>query len=107
MRDSDVAIGAVVLLGIVGFYRIYGFQSSSPCSAVPLLNAAIIKTQQNEIAAFDRETEIILSYFQNSRTMMAFRRLDAVFHPGRYEDWGFLERKIWTRHDGSRRGGLH
>ena len=87
MRDSDVAIGAVVLLGIVGALIYFMFPKFISGVLRGPSYAAIIKTQQNEIAAFDRETEIILSYFQNSRTMMAFRRLDAVFRPGRYEDW--------------------
>lgn len=87
MRDSDVAIGALVLLGIVGALIYFLFPKFISGVLRGPSYATIIKTQQNEIAAFDRETEIILSYLQDSWTMNAFRRLDAVFRPGRYEDW--------------------
>jgi hypothetical protein len=87
MRDSDVAIGALVLLGIIGaliYFLVPKFMSDvlrGPSYAV------IIRNQQNEIAAFDRETEIILSYLYDSWTMKAFRKLDAIIRSGRYEDW--------------------
>ena len=39
------------------------------------------------MAAFNRETDIISSYLQDSWTMKAYRKLDAVFSRGGYEDW--------------------
>ena len=87
MRDSDVAIGALVLLGIVGALIYFLFPMFISGVLRGPSYATIIKNQQNETAAFDRETEIILSYLQDSWTMNAFRRLDAVFRPGGYEDW--------------------
>jgi hypothetical protein len=87
MRDSDVAIGALVLLGIVAALIYFLFPKFISDALRGPSYATVIKNQQNEIAAFDRETEIILSYLQDSWTMKAFRKLDAVFRRGRYEDW--------------------
>jgi hypothetical protein len=87
MRDSDVAIGALVLLGIVGALIYFLFPKFISGVLRGPSYAAIIKNQQNETAVFDRETEIIFSYLQDSWTMNAFQGLDAVFRPGRYEDW--------------------
>ncbi len=93
MRDSDLAIGGLVLLGIVGALVYFLF----PKFITEVLRgpsyAAIIKNQQNEIAAFNHETEIIGSYLQDSWTMKAYRKLDAVIGRGGYEDWA---RKVKT-----------
>ena len=47
----------------------------------------IIRAQENEIAAFNRETEIVFSYLKDSWTMKAYRKIDAVISRGGYEDW--------------------
>ena len=87
MRDSDLAIGGLVLLGIVGALIYFLFPKFITGVLRGPSYATIIKNQQNEIAAFNRETEIIVSYLQDSWTMNAFRKLDAVFSRGGYEDW--------------------
>ena len=87
MRDSDLAIGGLVLLGIVGALIYFLFPKFITGVLRGPSYATIIKNQQNELAAFNRETDIIGSYLQDSWTMKAYRKLDAVFSRGGYEDW--------------------
>jgi hypothetical protein len=87
MRDSDLAIGGVVLLGIVGVLVYFLFPKFITGVLRGPSYAAIIKNQQNEIVAFNRETEIIVSYLQDSWTMKAYRKLDAVIGRGEYDEW--------------------
>ena len=87
MRDSDLAIGGLVLLGIVGALIYFLFPKFITGVLRGPSYAAIIKNQQVELAAFNRETEIIGSYMQDSWTMKAYRKLDAVISRGGYEDW--------------------
>ena len=87
MRDSDLAIGGLVLLGIVGALIYFLFPKFITGVLRGPSYATIIKNQQNEFAAFNRETEIIGSYLQDSWTMKAYRKLDAVISRGGYEDW--------------------
>jgi hypothetical protein len=87
MRDSDLAIGGLVLLGIVGALVYFLFPKFITGILRGPSYAAIIKNQQNEITAFNRETEIIVSYLHDSWTMKAYRKLDAVISRGGYEDW--------------------
>jgi hypothetical protein len=87
MRDSDVAIGGIVLLGIVGALIYFLFPKFISGVLRGPSYVTIIKNQQNEIATFDRETEVIISYLQYSWTMKAFRKLDAVILGGGYDDW--------------------
>jgi len=87
MRDSDLAIGGLVLLGIVGALVYFLFPKSITGVLRGPSYAAIIKNQQNEITAFNRETEIIISYLQDSWTMKAHRKIGALMSRGGYEDW--------------------
>jgi hypothetical protein len=87
MRDSDIAIGGLVLLGIVGALVYFLFPKFITGVLRGPSYAAIIKNQQDEITAFNRETEIIVSYLHDSWTMKAYRKLDAVISRGDYEDW--------------------
>ena len=87
MRDSDLAIGGLVLLGIVGALIYFLFPKFITGVLRGPSYAKIIKNQQNELAAFNRETDIIGSYLQDSWTMKAYRKLDAVISRGGYEDW--------------------
>jgi hypothetical protein len=87
MRDSDVAIGALVLVGIVGALIYFLFPKFISGLLRGPSYATIIRNQQNEIAAFDRDTEIILSYLQDSWTMKAFRKVDAVIRRGGHGGW--------------------
>ncbi len=87
MRDSDVAIGGLVLLGIMGAFLYFLF----PNVITGLLRGpsytSIIRAQQSEIAAFNRETEVICSYLQDSWTMKFYLRIDSVVGRGGYQDW--------------------
>jgi len=87
MRDSDLAIGGLVLLGIVVALVYFLFPKFITGVLRGPSYAAIIKNQQNEITAFNRETEIIVSYLQDSWTMKAHRKIGAVMSRGGYEDW--------------------
>ena len=87
MRDSDLAIGGLVLLGIVGALVYFLFPKFITGVLRGPSYAAIIKNQQNEITAFNRETEIIVSYLQDSWTMKAHRKIGALMSRGGYEDW--------------------
>ena len=87
MRDSDLAIGGLVLLGIVGALIYFLFPKFITGVLRGPSYVTIIKNQQNELAAFNRETDIIGSYLQDSWTMKAYRKLDAVISRGGYEDW--------------------
>jgi hypothetical protein len=87
MRDSDLAIGGLVLLGIVGALVYFLFPKFITGVLRGPSYAAIIKNQQNEITAFNRETEIIVSYLHDSWTMRAYRKLDAVISRSGYKDW--------------------
>ena len=87
MRDSDLAIGGLVLLGIVGALIYFLFPKFITGILRGPSYAAIIKNQQIELTAFNHETEIIGSYLQDSWTMRAYRKLDAVISRGGYENW--------------------
>jgi hypothetical protein len=87
MRDSDMAIGGLVLLGIVGAFAYFLF----PNFITRILRAPsyteIIQAQEREIAAFNHETKIVFSYLTGSWTMKIYHRLDSVVGRGGYEDW--------------------
>jgi hypothetical protein len=87
MRDSDVAIGGLVLLGIMGAFLYFLF----PNLITGLLRGpsytSIIRAQESEIAAFNRDTEIITSYLEDSWTMKIYRRIDSVIGRRTYKDW--------------------
>jgi len=87
MRDSDLAIGGLVLLGIVGALIYFLFPKFITGILRGPSYAAIIKNQQSELTAFNHETEIIGSYLQDSWTMKAYQKLDAVVSRGGYENW--------------------
>src|SRR5258707_5406810 len=87
MRDTDLAIGGLVLLGIVGALVYFLFPKFITGVLRGPSYSAIIKIQQNEITAFNRETQIIGSYLQDSWTMKMYRKLDTVISRGGYEDW--------------------
>ena len=87
MRDSDVAIGGLVLLGIMGAFFYFLFPSLITGLLRGPSYASIIRAQENEIAAFNRETEIITSYLQDSWTMKVHRRIDSVIGRSGYQDW--------------------
>jgi len=87
MRDSDLAIGGLVLLGIMGAFLYFLF----PNLITGLLRGppydSIIQAQKNEIVAFNRETEIIASYLEDSWTIKIYRRIDSTIGRNHYEDW--------------------
>src|SRR5712691_10763140 len=87
MRDSDVAIGGLVLLGIMGAFLYFLFPSLITGLLRGPSYTSIIRAQESEIAAFNRETEVIRSYFQDSWTMKLYLRIDSVIARGGTQDW--------------------
>jgi hypothetical protein len=87
MRDSDVAIGGLVLLGIMGAFAYFLFPNFISGILRGPSYTEIIRAQQSEIAAFNRETEIVFSYLTDSWTMKIYRRIDAIVGRSAYEDW--------------------
>jgi hypothetical protein len=87
MRDSDMAIGGLVLLGIVGAFAYFLFPNFITGILRGPSYTEIIRAQESEIAAFNHETEVVFSYLTDSRTMKIYRRLNSVVGRGGYEGW--------------------
>jgi hypothetical protein len=87
MRDSDMAIGGLVLLGIVGAFAYFLFPNFiTGILRGPSYND-IVRAQESEIAAFNRETEVVSSYLTESWTMKIYHRIDSMVGRNGYEDW--------------------
>src|SRR5919106_580154 len=87
MRDSDMAIGGLVLLGIVGAFAYFLFPNFiTGILRGPSYND-IVRAQEREIAAFNRETEVVSSYLMESWTMKIYRRIESMVGWNGYEDW--------------------
>jgi len=87
MRDSDIAIGGLVLLGIVGAFAYFLFPNFITGILRGPSHTEIIRAQDREIAAFNHETEVVLSYLTDSWTMKIYRRIDSMIGRNGYEDW--------------------
>ena len=87
MRDSDVAIGGLVLLGIVGALVYFLFPNFITRILRGPPHTEIIQAQEREIAGFNHETKIVFSYLTDSWAMKIYRRLESVLGRGGYEDW--------------------
>src|SRR5713226_4371712 len=87
MRDSDMAIGGLVLLGIMGAFAYFLFPNFIAGILRGPSYTDIIRAQHSEIAAFNRETEIIFSYLTDSWTMKIYRRINSATGANSYEDW--------------------
>jgi hypothetical protein len=87
MRDSDMAIGGLVLLGIVGAFVYFLFPNFIAGILRGPSYTEIIRSQETEITTFNRETEIVLSYLNDSWTMKIYRRIDSTIGRGTYKDW--------------------
>jgi hypothetical protein len=87
MRDSDMAIGGLVLLGIIGAFAYFLFPNFiTGILRGPSYND-IVRSQESEIAAFNHETEVVSSYLTESWTMKICRRIESIFGRSSYEDW--------------------
>jgi hypothetical protein len=87
MRDSDMAIGGLVLLGIIGAFAYFLFPSFiTGILRGPSYND-IVRAQEREIAAFNHETEVVSSYLTGSWTMKVYRRIELIFGRSSHEDW--------------------
>src|SRR5918996_4294586 len=87
MRDSDIAIGGLVLLGIVGAFAYFLVPKFiTGILRGPFYND-IVRAQEHEIAAFNRETEVVSSYLTESWTMKIYRRIESIFGRSSFEDW--------------------
>jgi len=87
MRDSDVAIGGLVLLGIIAALIYFLFPNAISRFLRGPSYTEVVRSVNSEISAFSRETKIISSYFENSWTMKIYKKIDSVIGRGRYEDW--------------------
>src|SRR6266496_6390888 len=87
MRDSDMAIGGLVLLGIVGAFVYFLFPNFITGILQGPSYTEIIRAQESEITAFNRETEVVFSYLSGSWTMKIYRRFDSMIRRNNYEDW--------------------
>jgi hypothetical protein len=86
MRDSDMAIGGLVLLGIIGAFAYFLFPNFiTGILRGPSYND-IVRAQEHEIATFNHETEVVSSYLMNSRTIKIYRRIESIFGRSSYED---------------------
>jgi hypothetical protein len=87
MRDSDAAIGGLVLVGIVGALVYFLFPNFITGILRGPSHTEIIRAQESEIAGFNRETEVVFSYLTDSWTMKIYRRIESIFGRSSYEDW--------------------
>jgi hypothetical protein len=87
MRDSDIAIGGLVLFGIVGALVYFLFPNFITGILRGPSYTEIVQAQEREIAAFNHETKTVFSYLTDSWTMKIYRRLESVAGRGAYEDW--------------------
>src|SRR4249919_590225 len=93
MRDSDVALGGLVLLG-VGAALLYLL---FPQLMTTLLRGpsytTIIQKQRTGVAAFEQEGLTIESYLRDSWTMKAYRRLERLIGRDGSTDWAEIIRE--------------
>jgi hypothetical protein len=87
MRDSDIAIGGLVLLGIVGAFAYFLFPNFITGILRGPSYTDVLRAQESEITAFNRETEVVFSYLSDSWTMKIYRRFDSMIRRNNYEDW--------------------
>jgi hypothetical protein len=87
MRDSDMAIGGLVLLGIIGAFAYFLFPNFiTGILRGPSYND-IVRAQEHEIATFNHETEVVFSYLTDSWTMKTYRRIERMVGRDAYENW--------------------
>jgi hypothetical protein len=82
-----MAIGGLVLLGIVGAFAYFLFPSFITRILRGPSYTEIIRAQESEITGFNRETEVIFSYLIDSWTMKIYHRIDSMVGRRTYEDW--------------------
>jgi hypothetical protein len=87
MRDSDMAIGGLVLLGIVGAFAYFLFPNFIAGILRGPSYTEIIRAQESEIATFNRETEVVFSYLTDSWTVKLYRRIERMVGRDAYENW--------------------
>jgi hypothetical protein len=87
MRDSDIAIGGLVLLGIVGAFAYFLFPNFITGILRGPSYTDVLRAQESEITAFNRETEVVFSYLSDSWTIKIYRRFDSMIRRNNYEDW--------------------
>ena len=82
-----MAIGGLVLLGIVGAFVYFLFPNFITGILRGPFHTEIIRAQESEIAAFNHETEVVFSYLNDSWTMKIYGRIDSMVGRSTYEDW--------------------
>ena len=78
-----MAIGGLVLLGIMGAFAYFLFPNFITGILRGPSYTEIIRAQESEIAAFNRETEVVFSYLTDSWTMKIYRRIESNGRPRR------------------------
>ena len=73
-----MAIGGLVLLGIIGAFAYFLFPNFITGILRGPSYTDIIRAQESEIAAFNRETEVVFSYLTDSWTMKIYRRIESM-----------------------------
>jgi hypothetical protein len=82
-----MAIGGLVLLGIIGAFAYFLFPSFiTGILRGPSYND-IVRAQEHEIATFNHETEVVSSHLTESWTMKIYRRIESMVGRNGYEDW--------------------
>ncbi len=90
MRDSDLAIGVVVLAAVIAGLLYFLFSSQLGGIGEFLSGPShteILKSIEAEKAKFSRETEIIGSYLERSFPLKAYRAIDLAFKLNDYPTW--------------------
>ena len=82
-----MAIGGLVLFGIVGAFAYFLFPNFIAGILRGPPYTEIIRAQESEIATFNRETEVVFSYLTDSWTMKIYRRIERMVGRDAYEDW--------------------
>jgi hypothetical protein len=97
MRDSDVAIGGLVLTGLIGAFFYFLFPKVFSDLLRGPSPTEIVRSVRSEVSVFENENKVIDDYLQNSRTMKVYRRFDYFLGPGHYENW---IQNVKTKRDG-------
>jgi hypothetical protein len=87
MRDSDMAIGGLVLMGLIGAFFYFLFPKVFSDLLRGPSPTEIVRSVRSEVSVFENENKVIEDYLENSRTMKVYRRFEYLLGPGHYENW--------------------
>ena len=87
MRDSELAIGTLVLLGVIAALLYFLFPNEISRFLRGPSHKEIYRSIDRETAAFSAETETISSYLEDSWSMKAYRAVDSALKRNGYPGW--------------------